>query len=290
MFFHVINHFQPEGAGPHIEASTLFSASLAVRSPLVAKVLVVDGSRHENPALAAALRAFGADYHHAGRSLGFAEGYNLGLSRSDQPWTILCANDIYPSLDIFRALHDASGKGLDSTVGCVVTYLTRSDLGLQAAWDLAGAAPVDIPLMTLNINAFPTEYLRSIGGVPQEFSGAYNDVMMSYRIKQDGRRILLAPVQCMHFGSLTLDTGPSSVDFDTDCAHMPKAYPQLYQEGGIWELDIGQFANSRLLKLMAKAIWLLPVNRRAKAAERALRIGLRLARWKAARNWGNSAV
>lgn len=276
MFFHVINHFQPEGAGPHVDASTVLCASLALRSPLVAKVLVVDGSSQANPALAATLRAAGAEYHHAGRMLTFAEGYNIGIARSDQPWTILCANDIYPSPETFAALYAASDKGRDETVGCVVPFLTGCDLGIQKAWDLAPAAAVDIPLMTLNINAFPTAYLRKIGGVSQEFSGAYNDVMMAYRIRQDGRRIVLAPSLCVHFGSLTLETGPSSVDFTTDFAHMPKAYPELYQEGGIWDLDLGKFANSRFLRLASRVIWFLPAKWRARAAERALRTGVRL--------------
>ena len=125
MFFHIINHFTPPGAGPHLDASTVLSASLAIRSPLVASVLVVDGSAQANPALAAALCGISAEYCHAGRALAFAEGYNFGIARSDQPWTILSANDIYPAGDVFEAVWEASGKGADPSVGCVIPFLTN---------------------------------------------------------------------------------------------------------------------------------------------------------------------
>jgi len=270
MFFHIINHFSPPGVGPHLEASTVFSASLAIRSPLVATVLVVDGSAHENPALAAALRGIGAEYCHAGRALAFAEGFNFGIAHSDQPWTILCANDIYPAIEVFEQVWAAAKQGLDPAIGCVIPFLSYADLEFQEAWELAPLAPCTVPLMTLNFNAFPTDYLRSIGGVPTEFSGAYNDVMMAFRIKQDGRRILMAQACCLHMTRLTLDSGTTMVDFEADFEHFAKSHPDLYLQEGYWDLDLAKFVTSRLPRFLAHLLRYVPKSRRRTWARRFL--------------------
>lgn len=280
MFFHIINHFLPKGAGAYLNASTVFSASLAARSPFVAKVLVVDGSEEANPALEAALKEVGAEYAHAGHSLSFAEGYNFGIAKSDQPWTILSANDIYPHPSVFEVLQKLSLQKNDPSIGCVIPFLTSSDSDFECQHYLMRVAPMNVPIMTLNFNAFPTDYLRSIGGVTTDFSGAYNDALISHRIASDKKRIVLAPVLCWHHGTLTSSAGPSLIDFGKDFARFPEVHPELRQPGGFWGLDLGQFVQSMPLKIWMKMVWLMPKESRHSLGTLPYRLRIFILPWK----------
>ena len=85
--------------------------------------------------------------------------------------------------------------------------------------------------MTLNFNAFPTDYLHEIGGVPIEFSGGFNDFMMAWRIRQDGRRIVIAPARCLHMARLTLASGTTMVNFDADYERFERDHGDIYLAG-----------------------------------------------------------
>ena len=275
MFFHVIQHFRPPGAGSHLCASTLFSAALASQSDKVSTVLIVDGSKVSDPIFAERVRELGANYLHAGRELTFAEGYNLGLERSDQPWTILSASDIYPSTDLYETFAGICSKFPATSIACIIPRLNRVDLNLQASGrDNTGRA-IALPLMTLNLNAFPTDYLRSIGGIPDNFSGNYNDVLLARRFMEDGREILLAPVDCLHFGSLTLKAGPSNVSFQRDLERFSDQFPELHREGAFWHLNLAEFTRDRRLRILSTLARLLPKSRRWRNIERGMQRILR---------------
>ena len=270
MFYLVINHFEPAQAEAHLQASTLFSAALAVRAAEVATVLVVDGSERPNEELRDRLAQIGARYHHSGERLGFAQGYNAGLALSDQPWTILCASDVYASLTLFprlAAFCQASGP----QIGCVIPRLSFSDLPLQMDW-VKMRRPVTVPLMTLNFNAFPTEYLRSIGGVPDEFTGNYNDVLLCDRIRADGRKIVMLPERCVHYGSLTIGSSATSVSQQRDRDRLIRTHPEMFDEHGFWHLDLRRFADSRALRMvLTLTTRLYPKRWRRPLSERAMR-------------------
>ena len=275
MFFHVIQHFSPPGAGAHVCASTLFGAALACQSDKVAKVLVVDGSKVSDPIFAARVRELGAEYLHDGRELTFAQGYNLGLAQSDRAWTILSASDIYPSLELFEVLAGLCSDPPDPRIGCVIPRLNRVDLALQESGRDHTGRRIALPLMTLNLNAFPTDYLRLIGGIPEMLSGNYNDVLLAHRIAQDDREILLAPVDCLHFGSLTLKSGTSNVSYERDLALFSSQFSDLHRQGDYWHVDLAQFTRDRRLRLLSKVVGLLPAKRRWRDIERAMQRILR---------------
>lgn len=263
MFFFVINHFNPKDGPAHLGASTVFSAALAAAAPEVKTVLVVDGSSEPDPVLAARLREVGAQYAHVGRSLRFAEGYNYGLAQSNQPWTILSASDVYASQTIFSTLMEhCPADPSASDIGCIIPRLTVSDLPLQQAGRRQYRRVLKVPLMTLNFNVFPTDYLRRVGGVPEEFSGNYNDVILSKRIYDDERSILLIPDRCFHYGSLTLASGKSNVRADADLKRFITSYPELSDPGSLWELDLSKFTKSPMLRLLAKLSRIVPARRR----------------------------
>ncbi|WP_380784372.1 glycosyltransferase family 2 protein [Sphingomonas sp. R86520] len=255
-FFVVINHYQGAKPPAYLVQSTLFSASLAIAATSVGAVVVVDGSAEPNGKLKTALAELGIGYYHAGRRLSFAEGYNSGLALSDRPWTIFCASDIYPSATVFSAL-DGFCADAGPEVGCVVPLLSAGDLNLQRVGGTFRKA-IQVPLMTLNFNAFPTDYLNAIGGVPEEFKGNYNDVVLTRRMQLDKRSIWQIPARCVHFGSLTLNSGGSTVSFTGDAEKFRSTYPELYRAGGLWDLRVEAFSRSFVFRAIASVSRLVP--------------------------------
>lgn len=256
-FFFVLNHFLPDEHDDHVRASTVFAAALALKSARVATVLVVDGSRVADDGLRSTLEEMGARYLHLGRSLSFSEGYNEGLARSDQPWTILSASDVYSSPEVFDSVADLIDLVPSERIGCVIPQLSFSDLPYQ---EIRGRIRqvVSVPLMTLNFNVFETAYLRGIGGVPSEFTGNYNDVLLADRIKRDKREIYMVPAACIHYGSLTLKTGKSTVSSSGDEAKFASDYPELHDPGALWHVRLDAFTDSRRLRWISRAARPLP--------------------------------
>lgn len=258
-YFFVINHFRPRDGSSYIAASTLLSAALASNARQVNTVLVVDGSEQPDPDLERSLARVGARYLHAGRRLSFAEGYNLGLAQSDERWTILCASDVYPSLTIFDTLDTYLGDNNQHSIGCVIPMLSSSDLPIQQS-RTKRLRPTEVPLMTLNFNMFETDYLRSIGGIPERFSGNYNDVALCATLQRDGRPIIMVPDRCIHYGSMTLASGGSNVSWERDKKEFSIAFPELFRAGGLWQLDLRRFTTNPILRAVVSAAHILPAR------------------------------
>ncbi len=256
-YFFVINHFRPRDGSSYIAASTLLSAALASNAKQVNTVLVIDGSEQSDPDLERSLALVGARYLHAGRRLSFAEGYNLGLAQSDERWTILCASDVYPSFTIFDTLDACLADNAHGPIGCIIPMLSLSDLPIQQS-RTKRALPAKVPLMTLNFNMFETDYLRSIGGIPERFSGNYNDVALCATLQRDGRSIVMVPDRCVHYGSMTLASGGSSVSWERDTREFRLAFPELFRADGFWHLDLRRFTTSRILRTVISAAHILP--------------------------------
>lgn len=270
--FHVvINHYRPTGSPAHLAAAALFSASLSANAPEVGAVEVVDGSPDPDPDLAASLEKVGAGYHHAGRRLSFSQGYNAGLARSTRPWTVLCASDVFPSQTIFATLCRTidSVEDAETRLGCLIPLLTSADLRLQRLSRVPRHG-VDVPLMTLNFNAFPTAYLAQVGGVPEEFGGCYNDVLLGRRMESDGRVIRLVPDRCLHYGSLTLSTGASDVSYLRDQRSLRERHPGLWRQDSLWNLRLEALSREPVVRALGKAAPLIPSRIRERAIDRLL--------------------
>jgi GT2 family glycosyltransferase len=237
MFSVVINHYCGQDHAPHLAAASIFSAALSVRDPWVKQVLLVDGSAQPDPTLQQYIQHIGGRYLHAGRRLSFAEGYNHGLAQASEDWVVLCASDVFPSLDCYRQLAGFLSAIDNDTVGCVITRLTSSDLPYQKS-RLFAARTCTVPVMTLNFNVFRRSYLQAIGGVPVAYSGNYNDIELSIRIQRDGRRIYMLPIRCVHYGSLTLQTGGSNLSAEHDLQAFAAHHPDLLDYGSMWDLRI----------------------------------------------------
>lgn len=251
MFSVVINHYAGAGSAPHLAGASIFSASLSRRDPLVSEVLLVDGSPAPDPKLQQFVEEMGCRYLHSGRRLSFAEGYNYGASHATQDWVVLCASDVFPSLDCYSAISTFIAGVDAATVGCIIPRLTSSDLPYQKSRLFAQRACV-VPIMTLNFNVMNRRYLESIGGVPTAFSGNYNDIGLCIRIHEDAKQIYMLPVRCVHYGSLTLQSGVSNVSADRDRQTFAAQYPQLVDPGSIWDLKVGALMKPGLVPLLLR--------------------------------------
>jgi len=259
MFSVVINHYSGQANTPHLAGASIFSAALSVRDPLVKEVLLVDGSLSPDLKLQKYVQDMGCQYIHAGRRLSFAEGYNLGISRASQEWVVLCASDVFPSLDCYRSICEFLSKIDVETVGCIITRLSSSDLPYQKTRFFASYC-CTVPIMTLNFNVLKKSYLQSIGGVPTEYSGNYNDVELSIRIHSDRKHIYMLPIRCVHYGSLTLQTGGSNVSAERDIETFAAHHPDMMDYGSMWDLRLTSLTKPRLLKVLLQLSKISPTR------------------------------
>jgi hypothetical protein len=260
MFSVVINHYSGGAYAPHLAAASIFSAALSRRDPLVKEVLLVDGSPNPDPKLQNYVQDIGCQYLHAGHRLSFAEGYNLGASQASQEWVVLCASDVFPSLDCYSAICGFLSTISADTVGCIIPRLTSSDLPYQKSRFFTRHA-CTVPIMTLNFNVMNRAYFNSIGGVPVQYSGNYNDIELSIRIHGDRRRIYMLPVRCVHYGSLTLQSGVSNVSANRDKDSFAARHPRLVDPGSIWDLRVAALMKPGLLPVLLYLSKLSPTHR-----------------------------
>lgn len=188
-------------------------------------ILVCDGSPEPDRQLAASLSDNRAGYLHAGRELTFGGTYNLGVEAARTEYVVLVANDILISSPQIRKLVAELRDG----VGCVIPYLARSDYATQAARRTRVPRRCYPSSMTLNVNAFRRDVLRSVGSVPEELSGCFNDMVIFQRLRNQGYRIALVNVQQVdHLRSVTLRIS-SHVDYERDLAIAPTLAPDLFR-------------------------------------------------------------
>ena len=263
----VLNHFSVDGAS-HLRLSTLFAASLSLRDALVSNVTVVDGSPSVDEELRASVERIGGRYHHEGRKLGFAEGYNIGAKLTSAKWLVLSASDIYPSLDLFQQALKAI-ETFGEEVGCIIPHLTKSDLPIQESrW--YPQTTCSVPLMTLNLNVFRRDTFFELGGVPTEYSGAFNDVDLSIKILERGLKILMIPALCNHFGRLTWETSSSDYKYINDRETFSRKYPSFVDLGYFWDLDLYAVIGGWSGLMIKWALKLCPVKRRMGLSRRLL--------------------
>jgi GT2 family glycosyltransferase len=260
MFSVVINHYSGSGHSPHLAAASIFSAALSRRDPLVSEVLLVDGSTYPDDRLRNYVQDMGCRYLHAGRRLSFAEGYNFGAAQASAEWVVLCASDVFPSLDCYGAIAAFIAKINVATVGCIIPRLSSSDLSFQKS-RLFSRHTCVVPIMTLNFNVMRTAYLASLGGIPGEYSGNYNDIELSIRLHDDRKCIYMLPVRCVHYGSLTLNSGISNVSAERDRASFAMRHPDLVESGSVWDLRVSSLMRPGLITMLLYVSKLFPTKR-----------------------------
>lgn len=224
---------------PGFAESTRASALLALRmlregedSPL-GTVLLVDGSPSPDPWIRDRCGEAGARYHHAGRELTFAQGYNTGWRLLPEPIVGLMASDIFAPRGTLSTLSQTLAQ---PGVGCVFPYLSACDYPGQVLARVRRPITCEPTAMTLNLNLFRREVLEAVGGVDEGYTGGYNDVILLMKIRRAGHRVVqVGGTHVTHLGQVTVSQG-TCYRREADRARFAREYGEFHAPSGKWNL------------------------------------------------------
>jgi len=251
----VVNYYNPT-RNKSLIYQTLLSA-LSYKGSKVCSVTIVDGSGFEDEFLKNTAFENGMIYLASDKKLKFAEGYNNGIdffvNQEDIKYIILSANDIIVPESLPTDLLTAYLT--NSNVGCVIPYLTKGDYYLQNEY--FSYKNRFVPLMTLNCNFFNKEDLVAIGRVPEYLSGYFNDVVMSHRLHQIGKRILIAKnVLAIHLLSKTVAIS-SSASYDADWLIFKEQHSEL-TSGSTFVINAKKFSSGKIEHFFSLLMRMMP--------------------------------
>ena len=190
-------------------------------------IILSDCSGFKDERLVRLSKDMGFIYLWSERKLSFGEGYNQGIDYSmsnlSADYICLSANDIFVSSNSISKMLGVIHS--DDTIGCVIPYLSSSDLLIQRDCYLTR---LRYPCgMTLNVNLFRKEDLVRLEKVPEFLSGCFNDLVMFAELRKLGKKIILCDAgKIVHIGRSTL-TKSTSVSFISDKQKFTDRYPDL---------------------------------------------------------------
>lgn len=208
----VINYYNPQKSDL-LFAQTLYCI-LCYKRNKVKLVILSDGSGIVDERFSEFSKINDFVYLTSDKKLMFSEGYNVGVDYlekfSESEYVLLSANDIFVDINTVELLID----NFEENCGCVIPYLSVSDLPIQNGFY---NQKVRYPMgMTLNVNMFKRSDLIGIGKVPVELSGYFNDVVMFYKLKKNGKKIkLINAGKIIHLGKVTVSIS-SNASFEKD--------------------------------------------------------------------------
>lgn len=265
MFGVVVNTFFTESQPLLVQKSAEFAISLLFDCDEVSSVVVVDGS--ETPKSAIKLFCDDNDvmYVHSGHKMSFAQAYNLGASYIKEEWIALMASDIYVLGNTFGSFKNFIDDHGDLPIGCLVPYLSRSDLDMQQAFVYDDLANVRVPAMTLNLNVIKRSVFEKVKGLSDDYSGNYTDMDFLIKLKNIGLDVFMIDAYANHYGSLTVTFG-TDVNGPADRTVFTSKWPEMTSERGLWGIRMDKLIHSRRLRLLYRVETLLPskITRRAK--------------------------
>jgi GT2 family glycosyltransferase len=249
MFGIVVNYFSKDSYPPSVKESAKFAVSLLKNCPEVASIILVDGSAEPNPELQKYCQSLSVRYEHFGREMSFAEAYNYGASMISENWICTMASDIYVLPDTFTKFSQFINNHPDLSIGCLIPYLSTCDLPLQRTFHTGKRFNAYSPLMTFNLNVFPSNVFKQIGGLSSKYTGNFNDIDMTIKLKKMGLNVFLIDSYVHHYGRLTLRHG-SNVKARTDWEQFYADYPELKSCSDLWNLKLDYFIRHPVLKFI----------------------------------------
>lgn len=248
----IINYFNPKNDNTLVIQTYL--VALKYKNNTNVNIIISDGSGHKNNELYEICQREGFDYVFCEEMLSFPNGYNQGINYALQnfetEYILLSANDIFVDKNSVKILIDY--LELDKDISCVIPYLSNSDLTEQN--DIFNKGNRYPNGMTLNVNLFRKEELVSIGLVPEDLSGYFNDMVMFDKLKKQGKKVLLVNAGSItHFGKSTTSTS-TTASFEKDKKTFEKNYPWLKATNKNLALKYSEFSQSKIDKLI---FWLL---------------------------------
>jgi GT2 family glycosyltransferase len=199
----------------------------------VGTILLMDGSPSPDPWIRAVCEESGIRYHHEGRELGFAAGYNTGWRLLSEPIVGLMASDIFAPKTTIATLAKVFE---DPSVGCAFPYLSYCDYPGQVAQLVRKAVTCEPTVMTLNLNLFRRPALEQAGGVDERYTGAYNDLILLMRLRRAGHRVVqVGGTYVNHLGQITISQG-TNYKREGDRVRFREEFPELVAKHGKWKV------------------------------------------------------
>jgi GT2 family glycosyltransferase len=249
MFGVVVNYFAKPDHPTSVKESAKFAVSLLKNCPEVNSVILVDGSSEVDTEFQNYCESIGVNYQHAGKQMSFAEAYNYGVNLLSEEWIVTMASDIYVFPETFTNFKNFIEKNQDLQIGCLIPYLSRCDLPIQRTAHNFQKFSCYAPIMSYNLNVFPKAVFQKIGGLSTKYSGNFNDIDTSIKLKEMGLNIFMLNSYVHHYGRLTLRHG-SNVDARGDWQQFYTDYPELKCNSDLWNIRLDKFLRHPLLKIV----------------------------------------
>ena len=251
----VINYFWRPTFPYSRRICTKLSIQALKENTAVGNIVLVDGSQQPDLCIQLFCEESSVEYLHMGSELTFAQGYNVGWKHLDVPYIGLMANDIIPPQGTIQSLLEWIRL---PDVGCVFPYLSYCDYPGQIDTFVRRPKTCEPTAMTINLNIFKRDLLESVGGIDEEYSGCYNDIILLMKIREKGyRAVLVGNTRVVHVGQMTISQG-SNYRRDEDIAKFSAEFSDYWAKHGKWRIKHWRWPLSTNLK--ATILWWISQN------------------------------
>ncbi len=217
-------------------STTILSLKFLRMSPVVGRVLLMDGSPEKHPELAKACSDLNVEYYHEGRSLELLEACDIGWRKLDAPYIGVMANDIIPSP--ITTIADLLDWIKRPGIGCAQPYFASTRSGGDEPQRLGfwnrGDITCEPTVFTLNLNLFKRETLELIGGFEDGFKADFAEPSLTVRIRKAGLHVVtVGGTKVFHYDRLSKLLGEAGINTETlqaDNARWREAYPEYVQD------------------------------------------------------------
>lgn len=252
MFGVVVCHYYRPGQPLSIKASVRLCLSLLKQCPEVSTIVLSDGSGERDLELEEYCISLDVTYMHYGSEVSFAQTYNLGASLLSEEWIALMASDVFVYNSTFKAFKDFIKGYRTLNIGCLIPFLTTSDVLAQAHTFEFLENTCRVPIMTINLNVIKKSVFDQIGGVPAQFSGAYNDIVMAIKLHNLGLEIFMVKgAQACHYGRMTINSG-TSYKYKVDKETFKKEFPAYVNPQTDWGVRMDSLVRRDPFKFVSR--------------------------------------
>jgi GT2 family glycosyltransferase len=224
----IVNSYNPKGDA-RVRAMTEFALRCysAFTGP-AHELILVDGHTEPDTRLEAICNEFGYRYIQFGRRLSFAEGYNAGLRAARAPSCVLAASDVFVVEGWLEALLTAAER---TGAWMVAPYLSESDYPAQRTHYPLMVRPFVPDFLTFNLNLMSRQCLETVGYIDEQFSGCFNDVDYTLRIRRHGGEVAIVFCgEITHLGRGTLGASVVSSMYAHDLRLFEAKWPGVWNQ------------------------------------------------------------
>lgn len=251
----VVNYYWRPTYSESVRASAKFALSMLSGCSIIDRIILMDGSPLPDTEIFEYCRKNSVEYIHLDKELGFAEALNQGWKRLDTEFVGLMASDVFPTPETLKLLVDVLTL---PDVGLVFPYLDYCDYPGQISSFVRNPVTCEPSSMSLNLNLLKKKVLGEIGGIDQNYSGGYNDLILLMKIRKMGQKVILVGnTRTSHLGRATVSQG-TNFNMAIDNPRFSAEYPEYRTTYGPWNITHWKwpFATTK----RAKVFWWIAQN------------------------------